>query len=258
MKIFKAAGMVTVSLALACSGSNQVASEYVKSSAVTSAQGATLSVDASDNSALAGASLSVSPRALDSDTTLHVALGKKNINESDQKVAGPVAIWSPADTHFNYAAKMTLPVTGSSASIGSLEVEVEHADKSTMSLLPTDVTVESSRTLATFWVDELGSYQVVSAQACNEFADAGTSLQCRNGKVCIDGYCRRPSSRDGGSYGVPDGGDDHDGGSYDWPDGGDDSSDGGIYAYPDGGDTFDGGSPFSPDGGSKKSKDGGF
>ena len=210
-----------------CSGATGVGSIFVKSESVPATQGATITVSSAESASLAGASLQISPRSISSDATLHISLGKEDLAGTDEQAAGPVAEWTPATLAFSTPALMTLPVSlpNGGGGIRALEVELSSSSGERSSALPFNVTVSGDATLIQFYVSSLGSFQPVVAKACT------SSRTCHDGRVCIDGFCRRPAALDGGYRG-------YDGGTW-FPDGGFTPPDGGYFPW-DGG-TPDGG-----------------
>jgi Cys-rich repeat protein len=184
-----------------CSGSHLVGSRFVKSVPVTASQGATITLSASDEPALAGTVLTIPPNALAQNTVITVDLGEADVVSGvNQKAAGPVAIWGPPGTVFSKPVTMTLPFTLSSgASSTQLFVDVweengQHTNISHWQLSK----IESKAGLVSFTVNGFTTFQpgTQSGTSCRSDSD------CQSGQVCINGACE--DAQDGGP--APDGG----------------------------------------------------
>lgn len=144
-------------LANACGTERTVGSRFVKSERVVASRGATISVSASEEPALAGTRLEIPPDALSADTTVTLELGLKPITEASR---GPVAIWGPAGVVFSSPVRMTLPLALSNDTERSLVgVQVEEADGRRFTIPNSAVAVDASGSTVSFSVSGFTRFQ---------------------------------------------------------------------------------------------------
>jgi hypothetical protein len=146
---------------LACgTGTEQVGSRYVKSVMVVAARGATISVIANESGELAGTVLEVPRGALERDTRLTLELGFAPVLSRPDEAAGPAAIWGPAGTRFDPAAKMTLPLWPGCDVIGKeLYVEIVQPDGQRVMVTPLEWSARPEGGTIAFVASSAVSYQ---------------------------------------------------------------------------------------------------
>ncbi|MFO0598103.1 MAG: hypothetical protein U0228_22565 [Myxococcaceae bacterium] len=179
-------------VALAACGPNIVGSRYVKSQDAHAGQAALLTVDATENLELAGTRLDIPAGVLATDAKLTVELGLNSILGAEL-AAGPVAVFGPISTTFNGEATLVLPVTGA-GSTDDVGIVAQDANGTSYEIDPNRVALNPSRTLATFKIKRLGTFQPRRRIACSSDSQCATGLRCTNGR------CQAPSGTvtDGG------------------------------------------------------------
>ena len=168
----------------ACGGgtaSSTGAGKYV-ATAVIGPAGGTLPFTAAEGSSLAGTSIVIPPNALSASTTISIGISTESVTPKGGKAAGPVVDFEPSGTVFALPVTVTIPVTVSNASAGSLFIEAVEADGSAH-----QITVDSIASgLATFKTSgftNFGAFTGASAGTCASDSD------CASGTSCVSGEC---------------------------------------------------------------------
>ncbi|MEW5742390.1 MAG: Dickkopf N-terminal cysteine-rich domain-containing protein [Myxococcota bacterium] len=180
---------VTAAVAVLCCagcGTTVVGSRYVKSQDVEASKGAVLAVTAEDSTQLAGTKLEIPAAALDADTTITLELGADSL-VAEELVAGPVAIWGPAGTHFKQPARMTLPLNQLEAG-EELSIFVREADGRTFEIPASGVVVDAAAGTVSFDIAGFTRFQPLRRRPCT------TNSDCRQGLACVNGRCRPTTS----------------------------------------------------------------
>jgi hypothetical protein len=191
LMVVKRWGAVAGLLALAACGPNMVGTRYVKSQDAAAGQATLLTVSAAESPELAGTRLDIPIGALQSNTTLTVELGLNSILGAELS-AGPVAVLGPVNTTFSGDATLTLPVVNV-AGTDDVGIVAEDEFGTSWEIDPHQVALNATRTLATFHVRRLGTFQPRRRVACT------SDSQCAAGLACVSGRCRTQNTTDGGS-----------------------------------------------------------
>lgn len=178
--------------ALAACGPDYVGSRYVKSKDVSATQDAVLSVDANDSRDLAGTRLAIPAGAVTDAITVSLELGLNSIL-GHELTAGPAAIFNPSNLVFSKDVTLTLPV----ANLGTddeLGIVATTNLGETFEYDSNQLTLNADRTLVTFKIRRLGTFQPRRRARCNSNTDCSANL------VCVNGRCQNaPPANDGGS-----------------------------------------------------------
>lgn len=182
--------LLVAGLALAACGPNIVGSRYVKSTEAVAGQPTLLTVDSTESAELGGTRLDIPIGALEATTRITVELGLSSILGSELS-AGPVAVFGPANTTFTRDVTLVLPLTGATGT-DDIGIVAEDANGLTYEIDPNLVALNATRTLATFQIRKLGTFQPRRRSVCQSDSQCSMGLQCRNGR------CQSPSTADGG------------------------------------------------------------
>lgn len=181
-------------LALAACGNGLVGSRYVKSQTISASQGGALTVAATDDSELAGASLTIGPGALAADTVVTVERGLDDLGPGR---AGPVLILGPSGLTLSKEAEVVLPVKlGSGQSKSDLSVKCDD-DRLSGGSLAYDDSTGRVRLRTT----KLGAFQASAAAVGSNgnVVACVTDDVCADEQDCIAGACTWKHSNPGGA-----------------------------------------------------------
>jgi hypothetical protein len=198
---FGAAGGSLTALAIvlvACSsGTLPVGSKFVKTATVGTS-GGTVTVAASDDSSIAGTSITIPANALKTDTTISIGISTRSLAPTGATGIGPVIDFEPVGTKFAVPVTITLPAALPSGGTAS-RVFVESFD----GLSDSQVTAEYASGVASIEATALAEfgaiYGAAPAAACMSNAD------CAPGGVCVSSVCQgtRPEPDGGVDANVP-------------------------------------------------------
>lgn len=183
--------LLVAGLVLAACGPNIVGSRYVKSAEAVAGQPTLLTIDSTESAELGGTRLDIPIGALGTTTRITVELGLSSLLGSELS-AGPVAVFGPANTTFTRDVTLVLPITGANAT-DDIGIVAEDANGLTYEIDPNLVALNATRTLATFQIRRLGTFQPRRRAVCQSDSQCAMGLQCRNGR------CQSPNTTDGGS-----------------------------------------------------------
>jgi Cys-rich repeat protein len=178
-------GVLTLVL-MACSGSTAVGSQYVKSASIGAA-GGSIAVAASDNSTIAGTTITIPKGALSKDVVISIGISTESVAASapkGSKAAGPVIDFEPSGTTFAFPVTITVPVTLTSGQSSSgLFVEAVEADGTSKELA-----ASYAGGVATFQATGFTDFGAVTGGP-DAGAGCSTDSDCASGEACRDGVC---------------------------------------------------------------------
>jgi stigma-specific protein Stig1 len=188
--------------ALACSsGPQNVGSKFVKTASVGPA-GATISISASDDSAIAGTSITIPPNALAEATNISIGVSIiKVANYAPGSTGlGQAIDFEPSGTVFSVPVSLTIPIN-IPAGVPSSRVFVEAVEADGTARQIHGTYANGLATVQVSGFTSFGGIQLPSAIAsCNSNAD------CPAGEVCVNAVCSGQNGLDAGP--APDSGQD--------------------------------------------------
>ncbi|MHB8416575.1 MAG: hypothetical protein ACYDCL_00765 [Myxococcales bacterium] len=184
------APMLAALLAACGNPKHDVASHYVKSQLIPSAQGGAITVGPADDVALAGTSIVIPPGALTADTTITIAEGASPVAPAGAQAAGPVVTFGPDGTQFRAPATITLPYDTHGAPADRLEIEAVESNGVTTTFTPAQLTLNAAASTVAFAVNGFTSYGgFVPPAADGGTAPCRTDADCPSGEFCVNGVC---------------------------------------------------------------------
>ncbi len=179
--------LLAFALFVSCGTSQHVGSRYLKTVAMTAAQGGTLSVTSAESVELGGLRLVVPSGALAVDTTLTLELGLDDVASAPNSPAGSVAVLGPALT-FLKDVELHLPTAASYPGTGEVELLLVNASGVQRTRAP-QLSYDAALHLISAMLRTTGSVQA-SFVACAAPCDGGLCDQGRcAAETCSDSLC---------------------------------------------------------------------